>query len=78
MPQQLFDEWLEVIAERTGTDSDRDMYPRLVVAVVCAVGDAAVEAYIGEDPPVAITVLIRAGFAAVSAGLPEPARPHHD
>ena len=28
--KELFDEWLEVIAERTGTDPERDMYPRLV------------------------------------------------
>ena len=72
LPQDLFDEWLEVIAERTGTDPDRDLYPRLVVAVVRAVGDAAAEAYVRADPPVAITDLIRSGFAAVSAGLPEP------
>jgi AcrR family transcriptional regulator len=72
VPQQLFDELLEVIAERTGTDPDRDLYPRLVMAVVRAVGDAAAEAYVRADPPVAITALIRDGFAAVSAGLPEP------
>jgi MftR C-terminal domain len=65
---------LEVIAERTGTDPDRDMHPRLVVAVVRAVGDAAAEAYARADPPVAITELIRSGFAAVSAGLPEPTK----
>lgn len=74
LPQQLFDEWLEVIAERTGTDPERDLYPRLVVAVVRAVGDAAAEAYVRADPPVAITKLIRDGFAAVAAGLPEPAK----
>jgi AcrR family transcriptional regulator len=74
LPQRLFDELLEVIAERTGTDPDRDMYPRLVVAVVRAVGDAAAEAYVRADPPVAITELIRSGFAAVSAGLPEPTK----
>ena len=28
--KELFDEWLEVVAERTGTDPDRDIYPRLV------------------------------------------------
>jgi MftR C-terminal domain len=38
---ELFDEWVEAIAERTGTDPARDMYPRLVAAVVRAVGDAA-------------------------------------
>jgi AcrR family transcriptional regulator len=74
VPQQLFDEWLEVIGERTGTDPDRDMYPRLVVAIVRAVSDAAADAYVRADPPVAITALIRSGFAAVSAGLPEPPR----
>jgi AcrR family transcriptional regulator len=74
LPQQLFDQWLTVIAERTGTDPDHDMYPRLVVAVVRAVIDAAVDAYVRADPPVPITELIRSGFAAVSAGLPEPAR----
>ncbi|OIN79470.1 TetR/AcrR family transcriptional regulator [Mycobacterium malmoense] len=74
LPRQLFDEWLQAIAERTGTDPERDLYPRLVVAVVRAVGDAAAEAYVRADPPVAITELIRSGFATVSAGLPEPKR----
>jgi AcrR family transcriptional regulator len=80
VPQQLFDEWLTVIAERTGTDPDRELYPRLVVAIVRAIGDAAVEAYVRADPPVAITALIRSGFAAVNAGLPEPPHQevHHD
>ena len=79
VPHTLFDEMLQVIAERTGTDPDRDLYPRLVMAVVRAVGDAAADAYVRADPPVAITALIRSGFAAVSAGLPEPSRKkaHH-
>ncbi|OBI89913.1 TetR/AcrR family transcriptional regulator [Mycobacterium asiaticum] len=72
--KDLFDGWLEAVAERTGTDPRRDMYPRLVVAVVRAVGDAAADAYATADPPVAITTLIRDGLAAVAAGLPEPAR----
>ncbi|OBK23850.1 TetR/AcrR family transcriptional regulator [Mycobacterium asiaticum] len=72
--KDLFDGWLEAIAERTGTDPRRDMYPRLVVAVVRAVGDAAADAYVAADPPVAITALIRDGLAAVAAGLPEPVR----
>jgi len=74
VPQQHFDEMLEAIAERTGTDPDRDMYPRLVMAVVRAVGDAAADAYVRAEPPVPITALIRSGLAAVSAGLPEPAK----
>jgi AcrR family transcriptional regulator len=70
--KELFDVWVEVIAERTGTDAARDMYPRLVAATVRAVGDAATEAYVLADPPIAITALMRQGFAAVAAGLPEP------
>jgi len=72
VPQNLFDELLQVIAERTGTDPDHDLYPRLVMAVARAVGDAAADTYVRADPPVAITALICSGFAAVSAGLPEP------
>ncbi|OBB83751.1 TetR/AcrR family transcriptional regulator [Mycobacterium sp. 852002-30065_SCH5024008] len=74
LPQDLFDEWLAVIAERTGTDPEQDLYPRLLVAIVRAVGDAAAEAYVRADPPVPITDLIREGFVAVSAGLPEPTK----
>ncbi len=72
--RELYDEWLEAIAERTGTDPERDLYPRLVTAVVRAVGDAATESYVRAEPPVAITTLIRQGFAEVAAGLPEPAQ----
>ncbi len=81
LPQQLFDELVEVIAQRTGTDPEHDLYPRLVVAVVRAIGDAAAEAYVRAAPPMAITDLVRDGFAAVAAGLPEPTKreePQHD
>ena len=70
--KELVDEWVAAIAERTGTDPARDMYPRLVAAVVRAVGDAATEAYATADPPVAITTLLRSAFADVAAGLPAP------
>jgi AcrR family transcriptional regulator len=70
----LVEEWVAVIAERTGTDPERDMYPRLVAAVVRAVGDVAMDQYAASDPPVSFTSLLRKGFAAVAAGLPEPGR----
>ncbi|HEX3545884.1 MAG TPA: TetR family transcriptional regulator [Mycobacterium sp.] len=72
--KELFDEWITAIGERTGTDPERDMYPRLVSAVVRAVGDAATEAYVMADPPVAITTLLRSAFDQVAAGLPEPTK----
>jgi AcrR family transcriptional regulator len=74
MSKDLFDEWVEVVAERSGTDPVRDMYPRLVAAVMRAVGDAAMDTYATADPPVAVTTLLREGMAAVAAGLPEPTR----
>lgn len=70
--KQLFDEWVAVIAERTGTDPVRDTYPRLVAAVVGAVGDVAMDAYAAADPPVPLAGLLRRGFTQVAAGLPAP------
>jgi AcrR family transcriptional regulator len=74
MSKDVFDEWVEAIAERSGTDPARDMYPRLVTAVVRAVGDAVMDTYATADPPVAVTTLLRQGMAAVAAGLPEPTK----
>jgi AcrR family transcriptional regulator len=74
MSRDSFDEWVAAVAERSGTDPVLDMYPRLVSAVVRAVGDAAMETYATADPPVAVTTLLREGMAAVAAGLPEPPR----
>lgn len=73
--KELFDEWITAIAERTGTDPEHDIYPRLVAAVVRAVGDATTDAYVRADPPAAITTLMRSAFDQVAAGLPAPAKP---
>ena len=71
LTRDLMADWVDAIAERTGTDPARDMYPRLVTAVVRAVGETAMEAYSYADPPVAYTELLRRGLADVAAGLPE-------
>jgi AcrR family transcriptional regulator len=71
LTRELFSDWVDAIAERTGMDPVRDMYPRLVVAVVRAVGETAMETYANADPPVAYTELLRRGLAEVAAGLPE-------
>lgn len=68
----LADEWVDAIAERTDTDPQRDMYPHLAAAVLRAVGDVAMDRYSSADPPVPLAPLLREGFAAVAAGLPEP------
>jgi AcrR family transcriptional regulator len=71
LTRELFADWVDAVAERTGLDPVRDMYPRLVVAVVRAVGETAMETYANADPPVAYTELLRRGLADVAAGLPE-------
>jgi AcrR family transcriptional regulator len=74
VPGNLLNDWIDAVAQRTGTDPERDLYPRLVVSVIRAVGDAAAEAYVRADPPVPFTALFRDGIAAVSAGMQEPSR----
>jgi AcrR family transcriptional regulator len=70
--KEVFADWVAVIAERTGTDPVRDMYPRLVAAVIRAVVEAAIDAYVHADPPVAPAGLLRRGFSEVVAGLKPP------
>jgi AcrR family transcriptional regulator len=74
LTKDLFADWVDAIAQRTGTDPARDMYPRLVTAVIRAVGEAAMETYANADPPVAYTELLRRGLTEVAAGLPDPRR----
>jgi AcrR family transcriptional regulator len=68
----LFDDFASAIADRTGTNLQRDMYPRLVVAVIRAVIEAAMDRYATAAPPVAYPMLLRTAFADVNAGLPAP------
>ncbi|MFX0574882.1 TetR/AcrR family transcriptional regulator [Nocardia nepalensis] len=68
----IFDDWVEVIAKRTGTDPERDIYPHLVAGVLGAVYQSATEAYVRADPPVLLTTLIREAIDQVAAGLPDP------
>lgn len=70
----FFGDWVEAIAERTGTDPVHDLYPRLVAGIVRAVVEAAMDVYVAADPPVAVTTVLRQAFADVAAGLPEPRR----
>ncbi|MFC9439829.1 TetR/AcrR family transcriptional regulator [Nocardia sp. NPDC057030] len=72
--REISDEWLELIAERTGTDPLRDIYPRLVAGTVATIAEAVMVAYANADPPVHITTLLRQALAEVTAGLPEPPR----
>ena len=60
------------VAERTGTDLRRDMYPALVAAAVTAASNVAVKHYLTADPVVGMEVLLPAALAQFAAGLPVP------
>jgi len=71
LSKQLFEEWVAAVAERVGAQPSGDMYPRLVVGVIRAVGEAAMDAYTSVDPPTDYLGLLRRAFDDVAAGLPE-------
>lgn len=60
------------VAERTGTDPERDMYPRLVAAAVGSAVQVASQQWLRTDPPVALGVLLAEALDQFAAGLPAP------
>lgn len=62
-----------VIAERTGGDADRDLYPRLVAAAIGAAIRVSNEQWLRAEPPVPLAPLLRDALAQIAAGLPAPA-----
>jgi AcrR family transcriptional regulator len=60
------------IAERTGTDVTRDLYPHLVAAAVTAAGNATIQHWLRADPPVPMDRLLTEAIAQLAAGLPTP------
>ncbi|NJP28761.1 TetR family transcriptional regulator [Microbispora sp. CL1-1] len=66
------EELAAAIAERTGTDVDRDVYARLVAGAVGAAIRVAMDQWLRADPPVPVRPLIEDALDRLSAGLPEP------
>jgi len=60
------------IAERTGLDVERDMYPRLVAAAIGAAIQVATGQWLRADPPAPLPALVRDALGQVAAGLPAP------
>lgn len=60
------------VAERTGTDPDRHLYPHLVAGTVAAAVQAAVGHWLYADPPVPLVPLLRDALHGMAAGLPDP------
>jgi AcrR family transcriptional regulator len=61
-----------VIAERTGTDAGRDLYPWLVAAAISAAIRVANEQWLRAEPPVPLRPLLRDALSQIAAGLPPP------
>ena len=61
-----------VVAMRTGTDADRDLYPWLVAAAISAAIRVANEGWLRADPPVPLAPLLRDALSQIAAGLPPP------
>ncbi|KUL46020.1 TetR family transcriptional regulator [Streptomyces sp. NRRL F-4489] len=66
------DELAKAIAERTGTDATRDLYPKLVAAVVSAGSAVAVEHCLRADSPTPLGPVLTEVFEQLARGLPVP------
>ncbi|MCX0275647.1 TetR/AcrR family transcriptional regulator [Nocardia zapadnayensis] len=60
------------VAGRVGADPDRDLYPKLVAAVVGSACAIATEHARTTRPPESLAAALRAALTQVAAGLPEP------
>ncbi|MGC4891960.1 TetR family transcriptional regulator [Micromonospora sp. DT227] len=65
-------ELAEAVAERTGTDAGRDLYPHLVAAAVNAGVGAAMRHYLRAARPAPMERLLSDALAQLAAGLPPP------
>ncbi|MFI6317809.1 TetR family transcriptional regulator [Nonomuraea sp. NPDC050556] len=65
-------EFAAAVAERTGTDADRDMFARLVAGSVATAVHVATDQWLRADPPVPLIPLLRQALRQVAAGLPAP------
>ncbi|MEO3873442.1 TetR family transcriptional regulator [Nonomuraea sp. B12E4] len=60
------------VAERTGTDAGRDLYPHLVAGTVTTAVQVAVGHWLYADPPIPLVPLLRDALRRLAAGLPDP------
>ncbi|BCB86207.1 TetR/AcrR family transcriptional regulator [Phytohabitans suffuscus] len=65
---------VDAVAERSGTDPDRDLYPRLLVASLHAALNAAMDVWRAGKTGRDLTDLLTEAFDQLDAGLREPPR----
>ena len=63
------------IADRTGTDAERDLYPRLVASVVVSATQTAFDHWRAGEPGAPFPEVLREVLRQVAAGLPVPPAP---
>jgi len=63
------------VADRTGTDLRKDMYPQLVAAAVMSAIDIAQTHFLRAEPRVPMRQLLTEALAQIAAGLPAPETP---
>jgi AcrR family transcriptional regulator len=62
----------EAVAERTGTDAEKDLFPRLVAAAVVSTEQVAIDHWLTSKPKKQLVSVIQDAFEQVAAGLPAP------
>jgi AcrR family transcriptional regulator len=60
------------VAERTGLDPVKDLYPSLVAVTVTGAMQSALAHWLRADPPVPLAPLLREALRALADGLPDP------
>lgn len=65
-------EFAAVVAERTGTDAETDIYPKLVARAVTGAIAVSVEHWLRTGPSGSMADLLRESLARLAAGLPTP------
>ena len=60
------------VAARTGTDVDRDLYPRLVAASIMAAINVATQLWLGGGATADMGALLTESLRQIAAGLPPP------
>ncbi|MBD0691091.1 TetR family transcriptional regulator [Streptomyces sp. CBMA123] len=60
------------VAARTGTDADRDLYPKLVAAATLSALQVSNEQYLSADPALPFKAVFAEALRQLAAGLPDP------
>lgn len=61
----------DAIAERLGTSTDTDLFPRIMAGAVSAAMQAAMERWLHSDPPVPLAPLMRQSLRQLADGMRE-------